>query len=62
MNPEVRVDCPFCHQSFWTVVDWSGGLSQSLDIDCEVCCHALTLNIEYDEELEIATSSTDKAF
>lgn len=62
MNPEVRVDCPFCHQNFWTLVDWSGGLSQTLDIDCEVCCHALQLCVEWDGESEQASSSTEKAF
>ncbi len=62
MDPEVSVVCPFCYQSFTTTIDWSGGEHQSLDIDCEVCCHALLLQVDWDEELERATTSTEKAF
>jgi hypothetical protein len=62
MDPEVTVDCPFCHQSFFTLVDWSAGLNQTLDLDCEVCCHALVLKIDWDNELEHAVAHTEKAF
>jgi hypothetical protein len=59
---EVTVECPFCYQSFTTFIDWSAGNTQSLDLDCEVCCHALLLSVNWDEELESATVNTDKAF
>lgn len=62
MDPEVKVDCPFCYQSFTTYVDWSAGNHQTLDLDCEVCCHALVLHVSWDEELETASANTEKAF
>ncbi|MEZ4814771.1 MAG: CPXCG motif-containing cysteine-rich protein [Bdellovibrionota bacterium] len=62
MNPEVKVICPFCYQSFYTFIDWSAGLHQSLDLDCEICCHALVLHAEWDESLEHASANTEKAF
>lgn len=62
MNPEVIVTCPFCYQSFSTYVDWSAGNDQSLDLDCEICCHALVLHAHLDEESGESQSETDKAF
>ena len=59
---EVTVDCPFCYQSFASVVDWSGGEEQVLDLDCEVCCHALVLSVRWDEDLQSTHVSTEKAF
>ena len=59
---ETSVQCPFCFQSFEATIDPSEGPSQQLDIDCEVCCHALFISVSIDEETGVVSASSEKAF
>ena len=59
---EAQVVCPFCFQSFTVTVDPSEGPQQSLDLDCEVCCHALMVHLQVDEENYLAQANAEKAF
>ena len=59
---EAQVVCPFCYQSFSMSVDPSEGSTQSQDLDCEVCCHALLVQLQVDEENQEAVAAAEKAF
>jgi transcription elongation factor Elf1 len=43
------VSCPYCGESFISLVDASAG-NQSYYEDCEVCCRPILLQIEIDAD------------
>ncbi|HHM04984.1 MAG TPA: CPXCG motif-containing cysteine-rich protein [Gammaproteobacteria bacterium] len=43
----VEVSCPYCGESFSTVVDGWGG-SQTCVEDCAVCCRPVLLTLDID--------------
>ncbi|MFT3791195.1 MAG: CPXCG motif-containing cysteine-rich protein [Rudaea sp.] len=45
----VRIDCPYCGESFETQVDLSAG-SQSYIEDCAVCCKPIEIVLRVDDE------------
>lgn len=47
MIDEVTVNCPYCGESFSTVVDYSAGEQNYIE-DCFVCCRPIefTLNVD----------------
>lgn len=42
------VQCPYCGESFETVVDLSSGSTSYIE-DCQVCCQPIELRLEVDE-------------
>ena len=53
----VRIDCPYCGESFETPVDLSAG-SQSYIEDCAVCCKPIEMALRVSEEGELLGVST----
>ena len=47
MIEEYPVDCPYCGESFTTVVDYSTG-GQSYIEDCQVCCQPIEFHVAVD--------------
>ena len=47
----VRIDCPYCGESFETAVDLSAG-SQSYVEDCAVCCRPIEIALRFGDEGE----------
>jgi len=45
---EIAVTCPYCGESFATVVDCSAG-SQAYVEDCQVCCRPIEFVVQVDE-------------
>jgi hypothetical protein len=45
----VSVDCPYCGESFGTVIDLSAGSSSYIE-DCQVCCQPIELRVTVDED------------
>jgi hypothetical protein len=46
---EVRVQCPYCWESFTHVVDGSIE-TQEYTEDCEVCCRPIDFSVAIDDE------------
>ena len=44
-----RVDCPYCGESFETLVDLSAGSSHYVE-DCQICCQPIEMRLETDDE------------
>ena len=45
----VTIDCPYCGESFATVVDLSAGSSRYIE-DCQVCCQPIDVQVSVDED------------
>ncbi|MDH3527185.1 MAG: CPXCG motif-containing cysteine-rich protein [Gammaproteobacteria bacterium] len=60
MLEPASVDCPYCGESFETVVDCSGG-SQDCIEDCPACCRPIEIHIEIglNQELDSLTTRRD---
>lgn len=43
------VRCPYCGESFDTVVDLSSGSTSYIE-DCQVCCQPIEFNLEVEDE------------
>lgn len=54
---EQSVTCPYCGESFITVVDCSAG-SQCYIEDCQVCCRPIEFSIHVDEDGELVGLET----
>jgi hypothetical protein len=44
---EYRANCPYCGESFTTLVDLSVGDQEYIE-DCQICCRPIVFNIEID--------------
>jgi hypothetical protein len=49
----VSVSCPYCGESFETVVDVSAGSASYIE-DCQVCCQPIEMSLEVDVSGEFA--------
>jgi hypothetical protein len=47
MIDEYTVTCPYCGESFTTVVDYSAGYQQYIE-DCQVCCRPIEFVVHVD--------------
>ena len=45
----VSVACPYCGETFGTMVDLSAGSSSYIE-DCQVCCQPIAMNVSVDDE------------
>jgi len=43
------VQCPYCGESFETMVDLSGGSTSYIE-DCQVCCQPIEFSVEVEDE------------
>jgi transposase-like protein len=62
MIETIAIQCPYCGESYETVVDLSAGSQRYIE-DCAVCCRPIevTLQVGDDGELiEIATSTDNE--
>ena len=61
MTEMVAIHCPYCGESYDTVVDVSAG-SQSYIEDCAVCCRPIEIILQVgdDGELMGVTTRTDR--
>ncbi len=53
MLEEMTACCPYCGETFETLVDYSGG-SQRYVEDCQVCCQPIEFVIHVDAAGELA--------
>ena len=60
MTDPITIHCPYCGESYETVIDLSAG-SQHYIEDCAVCCRpiAIALNVGDDGELIDLSTRTD---
>jgi len=42
---ELMIDCPYCGESYTTLVDASAGDQDYIE-DCEVCCRPIEIHVE----------------
>jgi Cysteine-rich CPXCG len=42
-----RMECPYCGESYQTLVDLSGGSATYVE-DCQVCCQPIELAVDVD--------------
>ncbi len=47
LEEEVTVTCPYCGESFTTLVDCSAGAQQYVE-DCQVCCQPIVFRCVVD--------------
>ena len=55
------VQCPYCGESFETVLDASAGSARYIE-DCQVCCRPIQFDLEVDHEgrlMMLGTSRSD---
>ena len=52
MIEEQPVTCPYCGESFTTVVDYSDGYQQYIE-DCQVCCRPIELHVQLGADGEV---------
>jgi predicted DCC family thiol-disulfide oxidoreductase YuxK len=54
---DVIVQCPYCGETFETMIDTSAGDAEYIE-DCQVCCRPIEFRIETDEEGNLLNVST----
>lgn len=61
MIETIAIQCPYCGESYETVVDVSAGSQQYIE-DCAVCCRPIeiALNVGDDGELLDVKTATDQ--
>jgi len=47
MINEYQAACPYCGESFSTLIDISAGSQEYIE-DCQICCRPIIFNIELD--------------
>ena len=57
MTEPVTIQCPYCGESYATVVDASAG-SQHYVEDCAICCRPIEIAIKVDESGQLQHVST----
>ena len=61
MTELVRIDCPYCGESYDTTADASAG-TQTYTEDCAVCCRPIvvTITVGDDDEIEGVTARREQ--
>jgi hypothetical protein len=54
------IQCPYCGESFETLVDLSAGSASYIE-DCQVCCQPIELNLEVDDAGALAALAARRA-
>ncbi len=49
IQPNVRVQCPYCLAGVDLMLDASAGRNQVLVEDCSVCCQPMVLHVNFDD-------------
>jgi len=50
LTNDLQIQCPYCSIKQWIEIDPTEGETQSLIIDCEVCCRPIEIAALWDEE------------
>lgn len=60
MTETITIQCPYCGESYETVIDLSAGSQQYIE-DCAVCCKPIeiALRVGDDGELQEITTRSD---
>lgn len=56
MIEEILVQCPYCGETFTTIVDCSAGSEEYVE-DCEVCCQPILFATEVDADYRLSMLS-----
>ncbi|MDZ7661720.1 CPXCG motif-containing cysteine-rich protein [Thiohalophilus sp.] len=59
MIDEIRVSCPYCGETFTTVVDYSAGPQEYVE-DCYVCCRPIQFRVMVDMNGELSDVITQQ--
>jgi len=57
MTDPITIHCPYCGESYETVIDLSAG-SQHYIEDCAVCCRPIEIALNVDDDGELIDVST----
>ena len=57
MTETIRIHCPYCGESYETVVDVSAGSQRYIE-DCAVCCHPIEVLLQVGDDGELVALST----
>ena len=49
---EIRIQCPYCGESIWVLVNQEEAGSDYIE-DCQVCCRPITIALSTDEDGEM---------
>ena len=49
MLPSVEVECPYCGETIYLVLDTSAGARRYIE-DCQVCCRPITVDMDVDAD------------
>lgn len=49
-----QIQCPFCFEEIWIVIDLSAGDDQQYTQDCEVCCHPINIRCRKNSDSSIS--------
>ncbi|HVS76591.1 MAG TPA: CPXCG motif-containing cysteine-rich protein [Steroidobacteraceae bacterium] len=54
------VQCPYCGESFETVVDLSSGSASYIE-DCQVCCRPMEVRLDVRDDATLAALETQRS-
>ena len=55
---ELMIDCPYCGESYTTLVDASAGDQDYIE-DCEVCCRPIEIHLEITVDGPVLSAGRD---
>ena len=47
MITEASIDCPYCGETFFTLIDYSAGSQRYIE-DCQICCQPIEFVVDVD--------------
>jgi len=60
IEEDCSLPCPYCGVEVSIRVDPASGSKQTFSYDCEVCCHPMKVQVEYDADgIPSLTAETD---
>jgi hypothetical protein len=54
----VKIQCPFCFESFGLPASYTEGEVQSFVYDCEVCCNPIEITLSFDGQTLVSQDAT----
>jgi hypothetical protein len=57
MIETIAISCPYCGESYETIVDLSGGSQRYIE-DCAVCCRPIEITLQVGDDGELIDVST----
>jgi transcription elongation factor Elf1 len=59
MITETTVDCPYCGETFTTVVDYSAGSERYIE-DCQICCQPIEFFVDVDSGGDLSSVTVSR--